>query len=64
MSEDGLTITFHLRQGVKWHDGEPFTSADCLFTYRFVTDPETPTPYAADLMEVESAEAPDPYTFG
>ena len=63
VSEDGLTITFHLRKGVKWHDGADFTSADCLFTYRFVTDPETPTPYAADLMEVESAEAPDPYTF-
>jgi peptide/nickel transport system substrate-binding protein len=63
VSEDGLTITFHLRKGVKWHDGQPFTSADCLFTYRFVTDPETPTPYAADLMEIETAEAPDPYTF-
>lgn len=63
VSEDGLTITFHLRKGVKWHDGEPFTSQDCLFTYKFVTDPDTPTPYAADLMEIEKAEAPDPYTF-
>src|SRR5699024_8620003 len=28
ISEDNLTYTFHLRQGVKWHDGEPFTSAE------------------------------------
>lgn len=28
VSPDGLTYTFHLREGVKWHDGQPFTSAD------------------------------------
>ena len=30
---DGNTATFNLRQGVKWHDGEPFTSADVEFTF-------------------------------
>ncbi len=63
VSRDGLTITFHLHKGVKWHDGEPFTAEDCLFTYNFVTDPETPTPYAADMMEIEKAEVLDQYTF-
>lgn len=33
ISEDGLTYTFNLAQGVKWHDGEPFTSADVKYTY-------------------------------
>lgn len=32
VSDDGLTITFHLREGVKWHDGHPFTSADVAFS--------------------------------
>jgi len=63
ISDDGLTITFHLRKGVKWHDGEPFTAEDCLFTYKFVTDPNTPTPYAADFMQIEKAEVLDRHTF-
>lgn len=33
VSEDGLRITFNLRQGVKWHDGTPFTAKDVAFTF-------------------------------
>ncbi len=33
VSKDGLTITFHLRQGIKWSDGQPFTADDVIFTY-------------------------------
>jgi len=33
VSEDGLTITFHLREGLKWSDGEPFTADDVVFTF-------------------------------
>ena len=43
ISDDGLTMTFHLRRDVRWHDGKPFTSADVLFTYLLFIDPETPT---------------------
>ena len=32
VSEDGLTYTFKLHDNVKWHDGEPFTSADVVFS--------------------------------
>jgi peptide/nickel transport system substrate-binding protein len=63
ISPDGLTITFHLRRGVKWHDGAEFTSRDVMYTYRVAIDPKTPTAYSEDFKQVKRAEAPDPYTF-
>jgi peptide/nickel transport system substrate-binding protein len=63
ISPDGLTITFHLRRGVKWHDGAEFTSRDVLYTYRVTIDPKTPTAYAEDFKQVKKAEAPGPYIF-
>jgi peptide/nickel transport system substrate-binding protein len=62
ISSDGLTITFHLRHGVKWHDGAPFTSRDVLYTYRVIIDPKTPTAYAEDFKQVKNLAAPDDYT--
>jgi peptide/nickel transport system substrate-binding protein len=63
VSEDNLTITFHLRKGVKWHDGVEFTAEDVMFGYQTIIDPNTPTAYAGDFLEVEKAEVVDPYTF-
>ena len=63
ISPDRLTITFHLKKGVKWADGVEFTSSDVLFGFKTITNPKTPTAYAGDFLEVKKAEAPDPYTF-
>jgi len=63
VSSDGLTITFHLRHGVKWHDGKDFTSHDVLYTYRITIDPKTPTAYSESFKQVKTAEALDSYTF-
>lgn len=63
VSPDGLTITFRLRKNVRWQDGKPYTSADALFSYQFMVDPKTPTPYSGDYLKVAKAEAPDPHTF-
>ncbi len=41
ISEDGLVITFHLRKGIRWHDGRPFTAQDVLYTYQVTVDPKT-----------------------
>lgn len=39
ISPDGLTITYHLPGGVRWHDGVPFTAADVTFTYAAIMNP-------------------------
>lgn len=33
IAEDGVTYTIHLHEGITWHDGEPFTADDVIFTY-------------------------------
>lgn len=62
VSPDGMIITFHLRKGVKWHDGAPFTSRDVLYTYRVIIDPKTPTAYAEDFKQVKSLAVSDDFT--
>jgi len=62
VSPDGLRITFHLRRGVKWHDGADFTAADVEFTYRTMIDPKTPTAYGEDFKQVRKFEVLDPLT--
>lgn len=37
VSDDGKVITFKLREGVKWHDGEPFTAEDVKWTFEYYT---------------------------
>jgi peptide/nickel transport system substrate-binding protein len=59
-SADCRRLTFRLRPGVKWHDGEPFTADDVVFTWRTIVDPKTPSPYKADYLDVESVEAEGP----
>ena len=40
-SQDGTWTTWHLKQGVVWHDGRPFTADDVVFTWEFTSDPAT-----------------------
>jgi peptide/nickel transport system substrate-binding protein len=65
ISDDKLTITFHLRKDVKWQDGKPFTTKDVKLTYDVIVDPKTPTPYATDFKKVkkDGFHILDPYTF-
>ena len=56
-SEDGLTWTITLREGVNWHDGEPFTVDDVIFSYNFLIAAGR----ANNLAEIESMEADGDY---
>lgn len=40
ISDDGLTYTFHLRKGVRFHDGEPFTAEDVRYTFEAIMHPD------------------------
>ncbi len=63
VAPDNRTLTFHLRPGLRWTDGHPFTSADCVFTLRLMQDPHTQSAYKSDYEKITGVEAPDPLTF-
>lgn len=63
ISEDGLVITFYLRDDVTWHDGTPFTAHDVMFGYETIIDPGVPTAYSGDFLQVDQAEVVDEFTF-
>jgi peptide/nickel transport system substrate-binding protein len=62
ISRDGKRITVHLRKGVVWADGTPLTSADWLFTYHAVINPNNAVKTRYGWDSIASASAPDPYT--
>jgi len=61
VSEDGLIYTFHLREDVKWHDGEPFTAQDVVFTIRSIQTPDYGSPLESSFQGV-TIEATDEKT--
>ncbi|NHN29485.1 ABC transporter substrate-binding protein [Paenibacillus agricola] len=62
-TSDNKTWTFKLRKGVQWQGGYgEFTSKDVLYTYNRNIDKATASPYATDLANIATMEAPDAYT--
>ncbi|GAB2840096.1 ABC transporter substrate-binding protein [Actinocorallia aurea] len=57
VSDDGLTYTYRLREGVTFSDGKPFTAADVVFTYTTILDEKTNNAYASELAAIEKVEA-------
>ncbi len=62
LDQDTNTYTFHLRDGVKWHDGEPFTADDVKFTIEAIMDPDNESEIACNYEDVENIEVIDDHT--
>ena len=50
VSDDGLTWTFHLRDGLKWSDGSDFTANDFVYSWQRMVNPEVAAPYAETVL--------------
>jgi peptide/nickel transport system substrate-binding protein len=62
ISKDGLTITYHLHSGVKWHDGEPFSSKDVKFSWQAMMNNANNVNERVGYDQVKSVDTPDATT--
>ncbi|MBX6351288.1 MAG: ABC transporter substrate-binding protein [Clostridia bacterium] len=62
VSPDGLTVTFHLRSGVSFQDGEPFDAQAVKKNFERLLDPNVKVPQRAPFTVIQSVEAPDDST--
>ena len=61
-SADGLTYTFRLKTGVKFHNGDDFTAQDVLYTFNWIMDEANASTRTSNFELVDSVEAPDDQT--
>ncbi|WP_072387397.1 peptide ABC transporter substrate-binding protein [Hyphomicrobium sp. CS1BSMeth3] len=59
LAADGKSVTWKLKQGVKWHDGKPFTADDVVFNWEFSSDPETATVTSGSYKDVKVEKVDD-----
>jgi peptide/nickel transport system substrate-binding protein len=63
LSSDGLTWTFNIRKGIKFHNGDPLTAADVVFSLQRFGSKESTNPWSPYILKNnESITAPDDYT--
>ncbi len=62
VSDDNLSVTFALRQGVKFHHGRAFEARDVVYTFERLLDPDFASPWAAQLGSIKNIEALDSHT--
>ncbi|HEY1295685.1 MAG TPA: peptide ABC transporter substrate-binding protein [Chloroflexota bacterium] len=62
VARDGTSVTWKLKRGIKWHDGQPFTASDVAFTFRYLRDPGTSATTLGYYQDVDSVEAVDEAT--
>jgi peptide/nickel transport system substrate-binding protein len=59
LARDGKSVTWKLKQNVKWHDGKPFTADDVVFNWEYTTDPATATTTIGSYKDVKVEKVDD-----
>jgi len=62
VAADGKSVTWKIKKGVKWSDGEPFTAEDVLFTYQFISNPEVNSGSFRSYQVIKDVQIIDQYT--
>jgi len=62
LAEDGLSVVWKLKKGVKWHDGTPFTADDVVFNWEYAKNPETAAVSIGSYKDVKLVEKIDDHT--
>jgi peptide/nickel transport system substrate-binding protein len=62
LSPDGTTVTWKLKPGVKWHDGQPFTADDVVFNWEYAVDPATAATTTGSYTGLKTVEKVDDHT--
>src|SRR3977135_2761096 len=59
LAEDGLSVIWKLKRGVKWHDGMPFTADDVVFNWEYARTPETAAVSVASFKDIKVEKIDD-----
>jgi len=59
LAEDGLSVVWKLKRGVKWHDGMPFTADDVVFNWEYARTPETAAVSIASYKDIKVEKIDD-----
>ena len=54
-----MSVTWKLKQGVKWHDGQPFTADDCVFNWEYAADPATAATTIGSYQDIKVEKVDD-----
>jgi peptide/nickel transport system substrate-binding protein len=62
LAQDGTTVTWRLKKGVVWHDGQPFTAADVVFTWEYAADSATGAVTSGSYQNIKHIDTLDEHT--
>jgi peptide/nickel transport system substrate-binding protein len=59
LDKNGMWVVWKLKQGVKWHDGQPFTADDCVFNWQYAADPATAATTIGSYQDIKVVKVDD-----